>query len=217
MIEAILPDCVASAEAFDDPPGTHLFPEEEALLARAVDKRRREFTTARLCARRALAALGVAPVPILPDDKGAPAWPAGVVGTITHTAAYRAAAVAKAADLASVGVDAEPHDALPAGVERAIARPTEVVHLADLARAAPGPHWDRLLFCAKEATYKAWFPLARRWLGFEDAEVTLDPAGTFTSRLLVPGPVVSGEPLTGFRGRWLVADGLIVTAITVPR
>src|SRR5262249_33599292 len=61
--------------------------------------------------------------------------------------------------------------------------------------------WDRLLFSAKESVYKAWFPLARRWLGFEEADVTLDPAGRFTARLLVPGPV------SGFTGRWTVHNG----------
>jgi 4'-phosphopantetheinyl transferase EntD len=74
-----------------------------------------------------------------------------------------------------------------------------------------GHSFDRLLFCAKEAVYKAWYPLAARWLGFEEAEVTVDPgAGTFAARLLVPGPV------TGFAGRWLARDGLMLTTIAVP-
>ena len=34
--------------------------------------------------------------------------------------------------------------------------------------------WDRLLFSAKEAVYKAWYPLAERWLGFEDALIAID-------------------------------------------
>lgn len=217
MIEAVLPETVAYAEAFDDPPDATLFPEEEALLTQAVDKRRREFTTARHCARQALATFGVPPAAILPGEKGAPTWPAGFVGTITHTAAYRAAAVARDADIAAIGVDAEPHDALPTGVQGTITRPAEVTHLQDLAAALPDTHWDRLLFCVKEATYKVWFPLARCWLGFDDAEVTLDPAGTFTSRLLVPGLTVGRHTLTELDGRWLIADGIIVTAITVPR
>jgi 4'-phosphopantetheinyl transferase EntD len=74
-----------------------------------------------------------------------------------------------------------------------------------------------MLFSAKESVYKAWFPLTQRWLGFEDASITIDPAeGTFTARLLVAGPVLGDGPLTGFTGRWLVGDGLIITAIAVP-
>src|SRR5262245_42027975 len=162
MIEQVLPVAVASAEDFGDSPGAVLFPEEAALVARAGEKRRREFTTARRCAHRALAALGVAPAPLLPGEGGAPQWPAGIVGSITHCAGYRAAAVADARDILTVGLDGELDKALPDPVLNAVSLPGERARLADLATAVPGTCWDRLLFSAKEATYKAWFPLARR-------------------------------------------------------
>ena len=216
MIEELLPPKVAAAEAFDDSAEVTLFPEEEQVIARAVDKRRREFSTARLCARRALAELGLPAVPLLPGERGAPGWPDGVVGSMTHCSGYRAAAVALTGDLHSVGIDAEPHDVLPEGVLGAVSLPAEREQLAALADAHPATHWDRLLFSAKESVYKAWFPLARRWLGFEDAEITFDPAGGFRARLLVSGPEVAGRELTGFAGRWLVRDGLLVTAIALP-
>jgi 4'-phosphopantetheinyl transferase EntD len=77
-------------------------------------------------------------------------------------------------------------------------------------------HWDRLLFSCKESVYKAWFPLARRWLGFDGAALRVDPvARTFTADLLVPGPVVDGAVLRGFSGRWLARGGLLLTAIGV--
>jgi 4'-phosphopantetheinyl transferase EntD len=139
MIGGILPQWVAWAEAFDDPPDATLFPEEEALLARAVDRRRHEFTTARHCARKALALLGVAPAPILPGWRGAPQWPPAIVGSITHCAAYRAAAVAHAASVASIGIDAEPHRPLPNGVLATIARPTEGAELRQLRLRHPEP------------------------------------------------------------------------------
>jgi 4'-phosphopantetheinyl transferase EntD len=216
MIEKILSAGVACAEAFGDPVDVALFPEEEALMARAVDKRRREFATARGCARRALAALGVAAAPILPGERGAPQWPPGIVGSITHCSGYRAAAVARARDMRTVGLDAEPDEALPDGVLGVISLPGERARLRDLALAAPGTCWDRLLFSAKETVYKAWFPLTRRWLGFEDADITINAAdGTFGVRLLVTAPAADGSPLTGFTGRWLARGGLILTAIAV--
>ena len=97
VLAALPPAGIAAVEAFDDDIPARLFPEEEALVARSVDKRRREFTTARRCAREALARLGVPPAPILPGERGAPRWPAGVVGSMTHCAGYRAAAVARPA------------------------------------------------------------------------------------------------------------------------
>jgi 4'-phosphopantetheinyl transferase EntD len=218
VLADIVPPQVAADEAFGDVPGEVLFPEEEAVVARAVDKRRREFAAVRACARAGLARLGVPPVPILPGARGAPQWPPGIVGSMTHCAGYRAAAVARAEDMLTLGVDAEPDGRLPDGVLDAVATADERAGLDALASGAPGPSWDRLLFCAKEAVYKAWFPLTQRWLGFKEAAVTISPAdGTFDARLLVEGPVLDGRRLAGFTGRWLARDGLILTAIAVPR
>lgn len=216
MIGDILPPEVAVAEEFGDVLDVALFPEEEQVVANAVGKRRREFATARACARQALAKLGVPPAPILPGPRGAPQWPAGVVGSITHCAGYRASAVARKHEIVTIGLDAEPHDSLPPGVLDAVSSDQERARLAALSAERPDVHWDRMLFCAKESTYKAWFPLTRRWLGFEDAAVDIDPAaGTFSVRLLVAGPVVNGAAVSRFTGRWLVGNGLITTAIAV--
>jgi 4'-phosphopantetheinyl transferase EntD len=217
VIGDILPPEVAVEEVFGDLLSIELFPEEEAAIANAVDKRRHEFITARACARAALAKLGLPPVPIVPGTRGAPQWPAGVVGSITHCAGYRASAVAHDRDIVTIGLDAEPHDTLPDGVLGAVASPAEQARVAALAAARPGVCWDRMLFCAKETVYKAWFPLTQRWLGFEEAVVDFDPAArTFTAQLLVDGPVVHGAMLRGFTGRWLVSDGYIVTSIVIP-
>jgi 4'-phosphopantetheinyl transferase EntD len=217
VIERILPPEVASAEAFDDPPDAVLYPEEQALVARAVDKRRREFTTARVCARRAMAGLGLPPAPIVSGERGAPIWPAGAVGSMTHCEGYRAAAVALRRNVRSVGVDAEPNQGLPAGVLDVISCAEERECLAKLAEGHPGVAWERLLFSAKESVYKTWFPLTHRWLGFEEAIVRPDPlTGTFSAELLVPGPVVDGRTLSGFTGRWTTGHGIVATAITLP-
>ncbi|MBI3688911.1 MAG: 4'-phosphopantetheinyl transferase superfamily protein [Actinobacteria bacterium] len=218
MIERLLPNWVSAVEASEDPPDAALFPAERAVIARAVATRRAEFTTVRMCARAALGRLGVPAGPIVPGPRGAPTWPAGVVGSMTHCAGYRAAAVARCRDAVTVGIDAEPHAPLPSGVLGAIARPEELAWLAGTGAGWPATHWDRLLFSAKEAVYKAWYPLTGRWLDFQEAVVIPDPAaGTFAARLLVPGPDVANRVLSGFAGRFLVAEGLIVTAITVGR
>lgn len=207
---------LAWAERYDDPPGLAPLPEEEPLVARAVAKRRNEFVTVRYCARLALEELGEPPVPILKGEKGEPCWPDGVVGSLTHCAGFRGAVVGRDADVRSVGIDAEPHDVLPDGVLNAVSLPAERAELADL---PDDHHWDRILFCAKEATYKAWFPLTRRWLGFEDAHITFtltgEASGAFVSRILIDPAARSGPPLTQLRGRWSVSGGLVLTAIVL--
>jgi 4'-phosphopantetheinyl transferase EntD len=213
MISQILPPSVVAVEAFTDPPDTALFPEEEAVVARAVAKRRQEFATVRACARAALAQLGLPPAPILPGPRGAPRWPTGVVGSMTHCDGYRACALARAAEVRAIGLDAEPAQPLPPGVLDLISLPEERDMLAAL---PPGTPWDRLLFCAKESVYKAWYPLTERWLDFAEASVTLLPAGTFTARLLPPPPLIDGTPLTSFTGRWLTTPTHLATTITLP-
>jgi len=214
VIADLLPATAVAVEVFGPPPpGAALLPEEEPLVARAVDRRREEFTTARSCARQALAALGVPAAPLLAGPRREPLWPAGVVGSLTHCDGYRAAAVARSVDLATIGIDAEPHRPLPDGVLARVALAQE----RDAVRRLPGGvHWDRLLFSAKESVYKAWYPLARRRLGFSDAVVELDPAGSFRARLLVPGSALPGRELTGFTGRWVASGGLLLTAVTLP-
>ncbi|MFI6449188.1 4'-phosphopantetheinyl transferase [Kitasatospora sp. NPDC050543] len=221
MIERILPGQVVAIEStaqLPTVPAQHegLFPEEQAHIARSVPHRQAEFHAVRACARRALAALGRPAVPLVPGPRGEPRWPDGVVGSMTHCAGYRAAALAPAAELLGVGIDAEPDQPLPDGVLEAVARPEELPRLAELARAHPALSADRLLFSAKESVYKAWFPLTGLMLDFSEASLTFAPDGTFTARLLVPGPVVAGRRLPGFEGRWLAASGLVVTAVAVP-
>lgn len=214
MIDKILPATVMAFETFADPPGVALFPEEAALVKRAADKRRREFTTARHCVHRAMERLGMSPVPVLSGARGEPIWPPGVVGSITHCAGYRAAAVGAAPGV--IGIDAEPHGPLPPGVLESISVPEERELLRRLAAEHPGTNWDRILFSAKESVYKAWYPLAGRWLDFQAAMIVLDPLrGTFDARLLVTGPRWQGRRVSGFAGRWIVGRGLVLTAIAV--
>lgn len=216
MLERILPPDVCVV-ATDKDLEAVLYPEEESAVAQAVEKRRREFTTARACAREALTRLGYPEQAIPSGSRGEPVWPTGVVGSITHCDGYRACAVARGEDLLSIGVDAEPNEPLPGGLLEDIALPDERERLRQLAREAPDVHWDRLLFSAKESVYKAWFPLAERWLGFEDAMVSIDrQEGTFSARLLVPGPSLDEGELRGFKGRWLAADDLVMAAIALP-
>jgi 4'-phosphopantetheinyl transferase EntD len=209
VLGSLLPPSVITIEAFADDPDTRPFPGEEDLIATAVATRRREFVTARRCAREALAGLGIAPVPIRPGPRREPLWPGGVAGSITHCAGYRAAAVVRTSDVASIGIDAETHAPLPPRVIPAVTAPGDVEHLAELAARDPSVHWDRLLFSAKEAVYKAWFPLTGRWLGFEDAALTIDPAErTFTARLRVDAP------FDALHGRYLITGGLVLAAVS---
>jgi enterobactin synthetase component D / holo-[acyl-carrier protein] synthase len=216
VLEEILPSCAVAVSTrgdIDEP----LPPEEERLVADAVEKRRREFVTGRACARAALVKLGLGPAPIGRGARGAPRWPPGIVGSITHCRGYRAATVARDTDLRAIGVDAEPSAPLPPGVIDRIAVAEERRRLRELERTFPELPWDRLLFSIKESVYKAWFPLAGRWLGFEDVVVTVAPAQrSFAAQLRLPRAALEEELPAGFSGRWGIEDGIVVTATAMP-
>lgn len=218
MIERILPARVTSAEALGDRPEAGLHPREALAVRHAVASRRREFATGRWCARRALSELGVPPGPVLRGPHGAPQWPDGVVGSITHCAGYRAAVVARATRFRLLGIDVEPHAALPPGILETIALPDERSWVRDPRAGSPSVHLDRLLFRIKETVCKSWYPATSRRLGFEDARISVDPvAGTFCARILVPTPLRhQGRPISRLSGRWLVGEGLVPAALARP-
>jgi 4'-phosphopantetheinyl transferase EntD len=191
------------------PDESMLWPEEREALGPVGARRFRDYALGRWCARQAIERLGMEPAPILRGSKRQPLWPAGVVGTITHTSGYAAAAVASDLQLRSIGIDAEPDEPLPGGVLGRIARPEDLEWVHGSVGLGVG-HRDRLLFSAKEAVYKAWFPVAGTWLGFADARLSVDPvAQTFRADILVDGPLASVD------GRFAAIGGMIVTSVEV--
>jgi 4'-phosphopantetheinyl transferase EntD len=214
MIAAILPLAARYAEALGEFPTASLFPEEASLVERAVEKRWREFAAGRALARQALKSLGVPALPIPCGEGREPRWPDGIVGSITHCAGYCAAAVAPAQAIRTVGIDAEPHAPLPDGVLRLVARIEEVAWIE--ARAGDPLCWDRILFSAKESIYKAWFPVYRRWLDFDDVSVIFDPpTARFRARLVNRWAACAGASIDCFEGRFLLSGTHVLTSTTV--
>lgn len=212
MLEELLPSVVSCIDAVNDDIADVPLGAEAALIERAVEARRREFLTGRSCARRALARFGVPAIPILAGPNREPLWPSGFVGSITHCSGYRAAAVARQQEVLAVGIDAELHEQLPSGLLQHVALTDEIEWLEN---EKDGVHWDRVLFSAKECVYKAWFALAKTWLGFEDACIVFNKtAGTFRASLITEAPVGRQIPI-GFDGKFTICDGRVLTAIAV--
>ncbi len=187
-----------------------LSPDEAAVVAAAVPRRRHQFAAGRRLAREALVDLGRAPVPILPGERGAPTWPAGVVGSVTHCDGYVAAALGETSRLQGLGIDAEPAAPLPPTVLERIASATERTWLAERSAARPEVAWDRLLFCIKEAVFKAWYPVHGTSPGFRGAEVRLGEGDGFVA--IVTGGSSASSVRAEMPGRWVQARGLLVCA-----
>lgn len=186
---------------------------ERVLIARAVPKRRHEFATGRRLAREGLASLGFANFALLADADRVPLWPEGIIGSISHARGLCAVAVAKRAALVGVGIDVEDAQAVRPELWRRVLRPEEERWL----RAQPGSvqlPLAAVFFSAKEAVYKAQFPLTRARLGFQDVALELDTSGgAFRAR--TPGFARPLEGAYALRAAW-VLTGVALDAGSVP-
>jgi 4'-phosphopantetheinyl transferase EntD len=209
MMAGLVPEVVVVRESDDPASWTPSdWPEEQAAVAKAVERRQLEHGTVRRLARAAMAELGVAPAPLLTGEKREPLWPPGVVGSLTHCRGYCAAAVALDTQVRSVGIDAEPDERLRESLVDRLCHPAEVERL-DWFDADPGMR-GKAIFCIKEAIYKVWYPVAGRWLGFLDVDVSAASSGAFTATVLVDAP----PELTTVSGRFERADGFVRAAAT---
>lgn len=159
------------------------FPAELVAVAAAVPVRRRAFVLGRLAAHAALRQAGAPLMPVLAGPDRAPCWPDGFVGSIAHTGDVAVAAAARAADVAAVGIDVERDRPLALELWDTVATPRERAWL-DAQPARTRGRRALQLFCAKEAVYKAWYPVGRRVLEFAEVEVDCGEGAPRSARVL---------------------------------
>ena len=143
-----------------------------------------------------------------------PIWPAGYVGSISHVRGTVAAAVAKASDIVSIGIDIEETERFRPAIEKKIARPDEIA--VNFEGLAPDARQTALaiMFSAKEAFYKCQYPITGQIMGFHDAHVVIDNrTQTFQLSLLVDAPLLPGGGV--FRGKYGLKAGTVYTAMVM--
>ncbi|MBM4320546.1 MAG: 4'-phosphopantetheinyl transferase superfamily protein [Deltaproteobacteria bacterium] len=191
-----------------------LFPEELAQVRLACDKRLRDFAAGRCCARQALEPFGLGQALLLGGETGAPVWPQGMVGSITHTEGFAAASVASERLLAGIGIDAEWRR--PGRIEQGMLPLLFTEAERTRFGLCPKKPLSFLGFAAKEALYKCLHPLVRTFFGFTDAELlAVDmERSTFTLRLLrdLPAGHAAGRCYAGMF-QW--QEELILTAVAL--
>ncbi len=188
-----------------------LFPEEAAAVNGACVERRRLYQAGRAHAHAALARLGapVGPLPRRPD--GAPDWPAGFVGAISHCADFCVAAAARTGDFAVLGLDVEIVTPLSDTVVKLITGAPERAWL----NTQPASERHRslvLIFSAKESLFKGLYARAGRAIGFDEAEIEPRADGTFHVRL-APALARMADGTASLNGRYLMAEGHVLTAL----
>ncbi|UDL86997.1 4'-phosphopantetheinyl transferase superfamily protein [Mesorhizobium sp. PAMC28654] len=153
----------------------HLLPDEARSIPARQPAMRRASGAARWIAHGLLADIGFNDFAILRTPSGAPAWPQGITGSLAHDDEMAVAAVAPISQISSLGIDVEPAQPLPDDIFAIVGTGADVTGAVDRHLAG------RILFSAKEAVYKAVYPLDRQILGYEDIAVDLN-AGFATTK-----------------------------------
>lgn len=196
LVSRLLAPGLFGAEIWDEGQAITVHPDENIHVVGSAEKRRRDFALGRACARAAMAGLGQGETVIVKGEDGAPLWPPGIVGSITHTQGYAAALVGETGDFAGIGIDAERIG----GVTRELWPRIFTSSEQDRLRSQPEPLLAAtLLFSAKEASYKAW--ALKGAPAFREIEIAQDDDGFVAARSDVR-----------LRGRYAMERGLVLVA-----
>ncbi len=198
-----------------------LFPKFVAQRSVTLDRcsRDTEFLAGRLCARAALAELcgGAMDISLPIGDSGAPVWPRGFIGSISHAAGLVSAVVAPAARARGIGFDIEA--ITPESTARTILDDLATVEETTLAQdghseIAPGV---TALFSLKEAVFKCLYPIVRTYFDFRDVTVESLDLKSGRARVRLVSPVLTGQlGEIVLDGRVAVSGGIIFAGVLLP-
>jgi 4'-phosphopantetheinyl transferase EntD len=195
-----------------------LLPEEAAGLGHAVPQRVREFAAGRLCARRALAEFGIVDFPIRAAADRQPIWPQSMVGSITHTAGFCAAVVARRQDADALGLDSEVVGEVNVEIWPRICAPSEIRWVESLP-APQRPAAVTLIFSAKEAFYKCQYAVAGERLNFHDVSVEIRSWGATHGEFRIHAArniALCARTSFPLQGRYLFHQEWVTAGISMP-
>jgi 4'-phosphopantetheinyl transferase EntD len=212
---SLFPAGVVAAELRTPGDSDLLLPAEAAHVGRAVPERVQQFAAGRLCARRALAQFGIEDFPLRAAADRQPMWPPSLVGSITHTAGFCAAAVAERARILALGLDTEVVGDVNVEIWPSICTPADIAWVASQPGALRAAAIT-LIFSAKEAFYKCQYPLVGEAVNFHDVTIEAaqwgGSAGVFRVHALRPlGVARHTEP--PWAGRYLFHEGWVTAGI----
>jgi len=154
----------------------HLKTEEKATLPANNTKRLDASGAARALSRQVLAEIGINNFSVLRAPTGEPLWPTGIVGSLAHDDEMAVAVIGRAKDYRGLGIDVETAVPLPGDIVSLVRTPEDICGQYDSSALV-----DRILFCVKEAVYKAVYPLDRIILNYDDIRVDLSREIAYTA------------------------------------
>ena len=141
-------------------------------LVKAHPNRQQQFLLGRYCAHKALfksGLVGECSIPI--GNDGAPVWPQGFCGSITHCEGYVKAVTSLCKYYISLGVDSQTvmNEKTYNNIVSKILTPNEQNIKIN---GYSNYELATLIFSSKESIYKCLRPISQRFFGFQAAEIT---------------------------------------------
>ncbi len=193
-----------------------LHPEEFCVISKAIEKRRYEFSSGRLCVKKALQKVEIDSCILKQGINGEPLWPDNVTGTISHSNSWAGAAVAIKNIVIGIGFDIETVGRINDRMLKKIITDQEKNQLKRKNKQESG-EYTALIFSAKEAFYKALSYKYTEALRFKDISIiSNDDSPEF-------GILFSNKLKTFLKNhpapfcRYFIHENNIFTAITFPK
>lgn len=173
--------------------------------------RQQEYLAGRFCAFEAAKLLSIKLDSLPSGTKREPLWPENLVGSISHTKDLAVAWVDLKKNSLSLGIDVE--NIIPPEKYLELAEQVASAKEIQLLNSHTSPHLAfTLLFSAKEALFKALYPLCQHYIDFKEVEwlgITGDDWGI---RLDSSRPEVKRLNRV-YRGQWQQGQTLVMTSI----
>lgn len=177
-------------------------------LASAAQVRKEDYVAGRLCAFKASSLLGLSLTKLPTHSDRTPIWPQNLCGSISHSKKLAVSCVSSTDHYFSLGIDAEELLDDHIDISEQVANSNELSLVENKLGLT-------VLFSAKEALYKAIYPIVKSFVDFKEVEMTaIDFAKkTFEIKALSENLLKLG--LNHFQGSFQLIDNTIVTLITI--
>ena len=194
-------------------------------LSRAVDKRKLHFLAGRICAHDALllqmnrdGIFDQQPSEIKRHDDGSPGWPEEYVGAITHCKNLAGAVISSTRTLSGIGLDAEMimRPKTRKNVCKMITTPSELIRIENYGFSSEIA--ATLIFSIKESIFKCFYPLVKRYIGFQEVEIKELGLGSSTYSFVIQKDFNSQfRASTEYRGSFRIFDDYVVSNLKLPK
>lgn len=169
-------------------------------------KRLSQFSAGRYLAKKVLSVLDIESDSISKSPSGAPEWPQGIVGSISHTDSYCLCAIANQPTVRSLGIDLERTGQLSIEDAHLFMSDNELNEI----KSANNPSLMlTVAFSIRESVYKCLNPIYNKWIDYTDAKVEFHK---YSDANKLDVNVKGYENLALLKCRYTIIDDMVITS-----